>query len=163
MIRVVLDTNIVLDTLLKREPWFEDSARVWQACADGAIDGHIAATELTNLYYIARKLVGRDRANTMVRVVLDSFSVLAITDDVLRRASAMSGPDFEDDVISTCATLNPWTSSSLATAPTSPARRCLPSPRPSFAARSSTMPSAANCKKMHKTWRPSPTAPTSRP
>lgn len=79
---------------------------MWQACAEGAFDGCIAATELTNLYYIARRLVGRDRANTMVRVVLDSFSVLAITDDVLRRASAMSGPDFEDDVIATCAALN---------------------------------------------------------
>ncbi len=44
--RVLLDINIVLDVLLKREPWVSKSKSVWQANDDGLITGYITGTTL---------------------------------------------------------------------------------------------------------------------
>jgi predicted nucleic acid-binding protein len=59
---VLLDTNIVLDVLLKREPWVLDSQRIWHACDEQRIQGYLIASTLTDIFYIARKLVGREAA-----------------------------------------------------------------------------------------------------
>jgi predicted nucleic acid-binding protein len=52
--RVLLDTNVVLDVLLKREPWVAEAQILWQANDDGSVAGYVVATTLTNIFYIAR-------------------------------------------------------------------------------------------------------------
>ena len=59
---VLLDTNIVLDVLLEREPWFSDSQEIWQASEDGRLTAHLLASTLTDIFYIARKLAGIEKA-----------------------------------------------------------------------------------------------------
>lgn len=58
--RVLLDTNVVLDVLLNRETWVKDSAAVWQASDQGRIIGHITATTLTDIFYVSRRLADLD-------------------------------------------------------------------------------------------------------
>jgi len=43
--RVMLDTNVVLDHLIDREPWGDDATAIWQACAAGAFDGFVSQGE----------------------------------------------------------------------------------------------------------------------
>ena len=38
MMRVLLDTNVVLDVLLDRHPFVEQSRRIWQAADEGPFD-----------------------------------------------------------------------------------------------------------------------------
>jgi predicted nucleic acid-binding protein len=54
--RVLLDTNVVLDVLLNRDPWVQDSAAVWQASDQGRIVGHVVASTITTVFYVARRL-----------------------------------------------------------------------------------------------------------
>ena len=54
--KVLIDTNVVLDVLLARAPWATESQAVWDASHIGQIRGYVAATALTNLYYIAGRL-----------------------------------------------------------------------------------------------------------
>jgi predicted nucleic acid-binding protein len=38
--RVLVDTNVVLDVLLNREPWVMEAAAVWRLCSEGSITGY---------------------------------------------------------------------------------------------------------------------------
>jgi predicted nucleic acid-binding protein len=54
-VRVLIDTNIVLDFLLQREPFFQDAELLFQAIAAGQVIGYVTATTLTDIFYISRK------------------------------------------------------------------------------------------------------------
>jgi hypothetical protein len=47
---VLIDTNILLDVLLKRSPWSTESSAIWQACDNGRIVGDLPASTLTDIF-----------------------------------------------------------------------------------------------------------------
>lgn len=53
--RVLLDTNIVLDYLLEREPFLQDAEALFQAIGSEQVVGYVTATTLTDIFYIARR------------------------------------------------------------------------------------------------------------
>ena len=56
--RVLLDTNVVLDFLLDREPFADAAAALWEAGRNGQIENYVSALTPVNVFYIARKLKG---------------------------------------------------------------------------------------------------------
>ena len=103
--RVLMDTNVVLDVLLKREPWVKDSAAAWLASDEGRITGHITATTLTDIFYISKRLGGLDVARQAVRTCLDAFEICAVDRKALEHAETLPGDDFEDNVQIACASI----------------------------------------------------------
>jgi predicted nucleic acid-binding protein len=103
---VLIDLNIVLDVLLKRQPWFPEAAFIWDANVKGQIRGHIVATSLTNLFYIARRILGTDDARRAVRLCLQVFAIVAVDGRLLQAADALPGLDFEDNVLVAAAATN---------------------------------------------------------
>lgn len=53
--RVLVDTNIVLNVILEREPFVESATDLFNLIEKGKIQGYIAATTITNIFYIVRK------------------------------------------------------------------------------------------------------------
>lgn len=53
--RVLIDTNIVLDYLLDREPFVQDAEALFNAIESGQVVRHVTATTLTDIFYIARR------------------------------------------------------------------------------------------------------------
>ena len=104
--RVLIDTNIVLDVLLKRDPWVADSAEVWRLCTEGTITGYVGASSFTDIFYIARRLTDRDRARAAVRLCLDTFAVCPIDHSTLELAYTLAGSDFEDNLQIACAVMS---------------------------------------------------------
>ena len=96
--RVLLDTNMVLDVLLKREPWAAEARAVWKASDDGRITGYILASALTDIFYIARKQGGLEAARTAVHTCLEAFEICAVDRQTLEQAEALPGNDFEDNL-----------------------------------------------------------------
>lgn len=99
--KVLIDVNVVLDVVLNRLPWAPDALRIWQAIHHGRIHGYLAATGVTNLFYIARRSRGA-AAILDVRHCLSAFSVLTVDHAVLHAAAGLPG-DFEDNVSIRCA------------------------------------------------------------
>lgn len=58
----LVDVNVLLDVLLNRSPWAVDARGIWRANHTGRFRGFVAATAVTNLFYIARRLAGKERA-----------------------------------------------------------------------------------------------------
>ena len=103
----LIDTNVVLYVLLKREPFFAGSEAVWQACDDGRFEGDVSAVSLTTVFYVGRKLRGAAEARRAVGTCLRAFQVSPVYRETLEAALRMRGPDFEDDVQIACAQTSP--------------------------------------------------------
>src|SRR5262245_53866590 len=73
--RVLLDTNSLLDVLLDRQPFVGDSSAVWDACDTGRIVGYIPASTLTDVYYIARRAADLATARIAVGLCLAAFEI----------------------------------------------------------------------------------------
>jgi predicted nucleic acid-binding protein len=100
---ILLDTNIILDVLLKREPWLDDSAAIWQASDDGAVKVWITASVLTDVFYVVRRHADLATARRAMQICLDAFQIAGIDRGTLEHANVLKGTDFEDNVLIACA------------------------------------------------------------
>lgn len=97
-LRVLVDTNVVLDQLLRRDPWYTQGQSFWQARDAGQLVAYFPASVLTDIFYISRRQVGKDQAFQAVARCLREFGLFATYRAVLQAAPALPGPDFEDNV-----------------------------------------------------------------
>lgn len=98
MKRVLLDTNIILDIALKREPHFEFSAKIFELIDNKAIIGHITATTVTDIYYISRKEKGNEIAIEFISGLISIVDVIGVDKNVIIKALNSSLEDFEDAI-----------------------------------------------------------------
>lgn len=96
--RVLLDTNIILDVLLKREPWVSKSKSIWQANDDGRISGYITGTTLTDIFCIAGKITDFSTAQKAVTTCLEAFEICTVDRRAIELAVTFQGNDFEDNL-----------------------------------------------------------------
>lgn len=101
--RIMLDTNVVLDVLLGREAFVDDSTAMVDLVERGAITGLLCATTITTLAYLAGKAVGKPKATRHIRQLLSLFEVAPVTRSVLDGALASKVADFEDAVLAEAA------------------------------------------------------------
>ena len=103
MKRVLFDCDVVLDVLLKRQPFFLTSAQVLDAVVTEKIEGYLAGHAVTNIYYMLRRQRGRELAHQELSKLLQHLLVVIVTDAVIRAALQSAMSDFEDAVASEAA------------------------------------------------------------
>lgn len=102
--KVLVDTNIVLDFLLRREPFLQDARLLFQAIATGQIIGYVTATTVTDIFYIAqRQTRSIEQARQAVSETLTAMTICPVNRTVLEQAFSMNLADFEDAVQIACA------------------------------------------------------------
>ncbi|HIJ82173.1 MAG TPA: PIN domain-containing protein [Desulfuromonadales bacterium] len=97
--KILLDTNIVLDLLMDRIPFADDAAELFSRVEDGTIMGYLCGTTVTTVYYLAAKEVGAPRAQEEIKKMLGLFEVAPVNRHVLESALILDFNDFEDAVI----------------------------------------------------------------
>ena len=97
--KVLFDTNVVLDHLLEREPHADNAERLLNLVDIGRIDGIICATTATTISYLASKAVGTPAAMDYLRSLLAIFDVACVDRQVLQSALGLGFSDFEDAVL----------------------------------------------------------------
>ena len=102
--RVLFDTNILLDALLAREPFVADAAFLLEAVESRRIEGFISATTLTDLYYLVRRHTkSTETATIAVTHLLALMEICVVDRQVLEQAISLKLADFEDAVQIACA------------------------------------------------------------
>jgi len=96
--RVLLDTDVVLDFLLARQPFGADARAIWQAHEQKRCRAYISAITPVNVFYIARKLVGASHAQRLLSLLLLALPVCTVDAAVLGIAQQLGMDDFEDAV-----------------------------------------------------------------
>ncbi|HEY3321828.1 MAG TPA: PIN domain-containing protein [Planctomycetota bacterium] len=96
--KVLLDTNVLLDVLLNREPFYADAAKLWSLAETGKIHGCVSALSFTNVYYVARHHQGALDARQMLRKTRDIFTTILCDAQIVNQAIDSDISDFEDAV-----------------------------------------------------------------
>ena len=100
---LLIDINVLLDYLLKRENFYDDAKKIIDFCGKSNIDGCIALHTVTTLWYIFRK-VPDEKRRLILKGICDIFDVVATThDEVVNAVNNSDFKDFEDCIQTKCA------------------------------------------------------------
>jgi len=94
-LRLLVDLNIVLDVVLKREPWYRDAVTLLDALSRGAAEGYVASHAIATLYFLVNRANGRVAAVTAVTDILSICKVAPMGTPDFQRALALGFADFE--------------------------------------------------------------------
>lgn len=98
MKRLLLDTNIILDIALKREPHFELSSKIFELIDKKRIIGYITASTVTDIYYISRKEKGNEIAIEFISNLIEIVDVIGVDKSTIVKALKSNIKDFEDAI-----------------------------------------------------------------
>ena len=100
--RVLLDTNIIVDILSKRDG-YEDSLRILHYCETEKLYGCVSTTTITDIMYILRKHTSPEQLRNAVQTLLTIVNTVGVTKSDITRAFSCGMKDFEDAVQAACA------------------------------------------------------------
>ena len=105
--RLMIDTNVFLDVLTRREPFYAQSRAVLALCENRRVQGFLSASSVTDIFYLIRRhFHSTEEAYRALGAILDIVKVLTVTNDDVLNAYITRAPDFEDCLLATCAKSN---------------------------------------------------------
>lgn len=105
--KVIIDTNIFLDVLLHREPFFTNSCEVLKLCEGKRATGFVSANSVADLFYLTHRIFhDNEKAYMAVGYVLKIVSVISVTNEDVINAYNRKASDFEDCLLAECAKNN---------------------------------------------------------
>ena len=102
--KILLDTNIIIDNWTKREPFYADSQKVMTACTGDNVQACISALSVPNIFYIIRKSVSDSDRRSLLKALCNMFDVIGM--DKVKLIAALENDtfkDFEDCLQAECA------------------------------------------------------------
>lgn len=96
--KILIDTNVILDIVLERQPFVEQSAELLKTAQQDNIQLFLSATTITDLYYITRKAKSKQIALDFIGDLLQFIEIASVDKRVIIQALHSDMPDFEDAV-----------------------------------------------------------------
>ncbi|NYE58423.1 PIN domain-containing protein [Carboxydothermus ferrireducens] len=101
---VLIDTNVILDVLGKREPFFQYSTSILMLAAKNKISASITANSLTDLHYLLKKyLKNNEQVKNALKSLIDILDIVDITKNDCLKAFDLPMDDYEDALLAFCA------------------------------------------------------------
>ena len=97
--RILFDTNVVLDVFLDREPFSSIAAKLFSLAETGEITGYVCATTITTIFYLASKTMGTKKAKKEIGKMMMLFEIAPVNRAILEEALSSDFKDFEDAVV----------------------------------------------------------------
>lgn len=98
--RILADTNVIIDALTSREPWNKSAEEIFLMAANHTIEMYITASSATDIYYLIRKHLHNIEAAKMIMGKLYSLTgILEVIADDCMDALASAISDYEDAVV----------------------------------------------------------------
>lgn len=97
--KILFDTNIVLDVLMDREPFVEAAVELMTKVEAGSIRGYLCTTTVTTISYLLAKELGTQQAHAEIRKLMSLFEIAGINRPVLEAALVLPFADYEDAVL----------------------------------------------------------------
>ena len=97
--RVIVDTNVVLDVLLEREPFVEAALSIFCLVEESRIDAFLCATTITTIDYLLIQSLPVSEARNALRKLISLFEIATVNRPVIERALGSKIQDFEDAVL----------------------------------------------------------------
>ena len=105
--KLMIDTNVILDVLLERSDFYANSKAVLDLCECRKILGFISASSITDIFYLVRRaLRDTDETYKVIGALLNIVGILNVTQADVQRAFLQHAKDFEDCLLAECAKSN---------------------------------------------------------
>jgi len=98
MIRALIDTNIILDFFLKREPFYQDACKILSLSENKKIKTYITTLSYSNIYYILRQLESHEIVVGSLTKLSKITEMLNVTSNTIKLALDSDFNDFEDAI-----------------------------------------------------------------
>jgi predicted nucleic acid-binding protein len=98
-LKILFDTNVVLDVLLNREPFATDAIMLFNAVESKEITGFLCATTITTIEYLCAKHIGKSATRQTIMSLLQLFLIAKVNQKILIHAANSNFSDFEDAVL----------------------------------------------------------------
>ncbi len=103
-LRILIDTNIILDWLLHREPFHSNAEYIIEKCMSGNVDGYLTAHMMSDLFYILRKKLTVEKRKDLLIFLCDTMEIIFEDKKTIRRALCNEQwMDLEDGLQMQCA------------------------------------------------------------
>jgi predicted nucleic acid-binding protein len=97
--KILIDTNILLDVLLNRQPYCRDAAKIIVLSENKIVESYVSASAVTDIYYIMqKKYKNKQTTIALIKKILRVISVAAVTGNNIYQALDLGWNDFEDSV-----------------------------------------------------------------
>ncbi len=96
--KIFIDTNVLLDVFLERNPYYENSVLIWGIAESKMSEVLVSAISINNIYYIIRKHKGKELAQRAVEVLNANFMIVPLDQSIIGKAIMARLPDFEDSI-----------------------------------------------------------------
>ncbi len=103
MSKVFLDTNVILDFLMDRQPFSNDISEIFQLSIDSAMELCVSAVSITDISYIIGRIEGKRSARSKTKKLLGLIKVEPVDESMIKLALLSKFKDFEDAVQYFCA------------------------------------------------------------
>ena len=101
--KVLIDTNIILDVLCDRANFSEASAKILKLCEVKKIDGYVSALSIPNIVYIMRKELDAGKIREILERLTMIITIADLKADDIKKAAYLDFKDYEDALQSVCA------------------------------------------------------------
>ena len=101
--RILLDTNIILDALARREPFNKEAEQIFLYCEDKLISGHLSGNSMADIYYLLRKHYSDEAIREHLRNLMKLFKIVPVGEKECDIALHSTITDFEDALQTACA------------------------------------------------------------
>lgn len=96
--KVLIDTNVLLDVLQNRKPFVDNSLIIWNLCETGMLTGCVSTLSIANLSYIMRKELSPEMTANVLTQLNSVFQFVDLSPDIVLKAAKLQWRDFEDAV-----------------------------------------------------------------
>lgn len=103
--KILVDTNVILDVLLDRKPFSEPAVRLFTLIENSVVEAFLCATTVTTVDYLLNQSVPQAEAREAVCRLLELFEISPVNRPVVEEALQSRMPDFEDAVLACSADL----------------------------------------------------------
>ena len=93
---LLLDTNVIVDVLAEREPFFREAAAVWKLCETKQVEGFISALSFANITYVLRKELSPYQIEEVLKILGLIFDIAGLGREDLTKAAQLHWSDYED-------------------------------------------------------------------
>jgi predicted nucleic acid-binding protein len=94
--KILLDTDVILDFFFDRQPFSEDAAKILSLCESGKITGFITPVIISNLYYILKRAAPHDKVIEKLSQLIEIVDILPMNRKIVMKALQSAFKDFED-------------------------------------------------------------------
>lgn len=101
--KILIDTNVIIDYLADRAPFADHAEQVLTLCERGDAGGFVTASAITDIYYVVRKAVGREKTLEAIRTLCSFLNIAEVGKADILNAMEIDMSDYEGALAAQCA------------------------------------------------------------